>query len=192
MQQTFGDFVKERDGQEYLEVHFSPTSVPLQQRWRNNSLSANFLAEYWTTFFPAQDLPSQRRQQEIKGAIGYIANELLENIMKFSYKPANYPVTLGLYLYQDAFRFYTRNAIDPQEVAGFQARIQKLLSEDTQALYMQQMEQNALEAGKTSSQLGLLTLINDYGARLAWLFETLADDSEPELTIVTTMVELAI
>jgi hypothetical protein len=190
MQQIFGDFVEQEDGNEYLFIHFSPSSRPIQQRWQSSGLSADFLAEYWATFFPAHDVPSQEKQREIKGAVNYIANELLENVMKFSYQPADYPVNLGLYLYEDEFRFYTSNAIDPETLEDFQARIQALLTEDTQRLYLEQLEKNAADENITGSGLGLLTMVNDYGACLAWKFETLRQD--PEIITVTTMVQLVL
>jgi hypothetical protein len=189
MQQMFGEFKEQGNGDEYLVIHFSPTSLPLQQRWRNSGLSADFLAEYWSTFFPAHDVPSKNKQNEIKGAINYIANELLENIMKFAYQPADHPVSLGLYLFQDEFKFYASNAIAPDAIDPLQTRIQALLTEDPQLLYMEQVEKNA--AGESSgSQLGLLTMVNDYQARLGWKFETSA--MAPDVIVVTTMVRLAV
>jgi len=142
MQQTLGDFYAPEDGQEYLVIHFSPTSLPIQQRWRHNGLSADFLAEYWATFFPKYDAPSEARQLEIKGAVNYIANELLENVMKFNYSRIAYPVSLGLYLFGEVFRFYSSNALDPDSVPAFQLRIQQLLTEDSNALYLKQIEMN--------------------------------------------------
>ncbi len=188
MPKIFGDFVEaEYARQECLIIHFSPTSIPLQQRWRNNGLSADFLAEYWATFLPAHNIPSQHKQREVKGAIGYIANELLENVMKFSYKPSDYPVSLGLYLYQNEFRFYTSNAVDPQGVEPFQAYIQKLLTGDAQEMYLQQLEVNALEQKSgAGSHLGLLTMVNDYDARLAWRFEA-DQDSVITMTMMTRL-----
>ncbi len=59
MQQIFGNFV-ERDtaSQEYSAIHFSPTSILLQQRWRNNGSSADLgHARY---FVPAQVQLAQR------------------------------------------------------------------------------------------------------------------------------------
>ena len=80
MTQIFGDFKEmENSRHEYLKISFSPTSRPLQQRWRNNGLSADFLADYLSTFFPGEDSSSQERQAEIKDAVNFIANELLEN-----------------------------------------------------------------------------------------------------------------
>ena len=55
MKRTFGEFseLNEKDG-EYLKIGFLPNSIPLQQRWRNNGLSADFLAGYVSTFFPVE------------------------------------------------------------------------------------------------------------------------------------------
>ena len=189
MVQIFGDFIEQMEGKEYLLVRFSPTSLPLQQRWRNSGLSADFLAEYWSVFFPAHDVPSRNRQREIKGAINYIANELLENVMKFNYQSIDYAVGLGLYLYQDEFRFYANNAIDPKSVDAFQRRIQTLLTGNVQQLYVDQVERNVAEE-RTGSGLGLLTMINDYDAKLAWKFEAVA--LEPAFMVVTTMVQLSL
>ncbi len=71
---------------ESLLLRFSPSLLPPQQRWRNNGLSADFLADYVTTFFPKDeaDPASAERQSTVKGAVNYIANELLENAMKYS------------------------------------------------------------------------------------------------------------
>ena len=56
MTQTFGKFIERQEEYgEYLKIGFSPTSIPLQQRWRNNGLSADFLADYLSTFFPGKD-----------------------------------------------------------------------------------------------------------------------------------------
>jgi hypothetical protein len=187
MRQIFGEFVEQGNGDEYLIIHFSPTSLPLQQRWRNNGLSADFLAEYWSIFFPAHDVPSRKKQNEIRGSINYIANELLENVMKYAYRPADHPVSLGLYLYQNEFKFYASNAIAPNAIEDFQRRIDALLTKDSQQLYLEQVEKNA--AGESSgSHLGLLTMVNDYQARLGWKFET--SSQAPDVVVVTTMVHL--
>ena len=187
MQQIFGDFLEQDEDQEHLVIHFSPTSVPLPQRWRNSGLSADFVAEYWSTFLEIGDIFSCDRQQEIKGAINYIANELLENGMKFTCQPENHAVRLGLYFYQHEFRFYASNAIDSQEIKKFQEYLRKLSTQDPLDLYIRQIERNA--AGEsTGSHLGLLSIINDYQARMAWKFET--GIQTPSVTVVTTMVQL--
>jgi hypothetical protein len=188
VQQVFGDFIPPDGEQEYLIIRFSPMAASLQQLWRNNGLSADFVAEYWATFFASIDALSPQRQIEIKGAINYLANELMENVMKFSYRLTNFPVTLGLYMLETEFRLYSINAMDPQAVEAFQSRIHDLLTGDTKALYVQQLEHNMKNEGEGNSQLGLLTMINDYGVRLAWCFEV--PPQRPEQVILTTMVRL--
>ena len=188
MTDIFGDFVEKGDTQEYLILNFSPNSLPIQERWRNNGLSADFIADYWSTFFPSLDISTQERQADIKHAIAYIANELLENAMKFSFDTVKRTISIGLYLSYEDLRFYVTNNIAPRSSEQFQDFIRKLLTEDTDSLYIRQLESNAGEEQNQVSRLGFLTMINDYHTRLAWKFETV----EPEIITVTTMVKLAI
>ena len=191
MNQKFGDFVELQAGHgEYLKIGFRPASITLQQRWRNIGLSADFLAGYLSTFFPGEDNAATTRQAEIKGAISFIANELLENAMKFSYATSLHTVTIEMFLVADAVRLYTTNGIAPDKVAPFQEFIGKLLTSDTNELYIEQLERNASAENDTGSGLGFLTMINDYRANLAWNFTVDAQDAEQML--LTTMVRLPI
>ena len=126
-QQHFGDFVEATaDDQEYLQLGFSPSSIPLQQRWRNNGLSADFLADYLSSFFPGDDDETLNRRAEMKDSISYVANELLENAMKFHYAPSGYFISITMRLGTDRIRLYLTNSVDPTTVVKFQGFIQKL------------------------------------------------------------------
>ncbi|MEG4391649.1 DUF6272 family protein [Microcoleus sp. BROC3] len=192
MIQILGDFIEQPASQEYLIIGFSPSSVPLKQRWRNNGLSADFLADYLTTFFPGnEDDPStMERQAEIKSAVSYIANELLENAMKFNDQTSEYPIDIKLHLESDRVIFSVANSITPQAVGKFQAYIQQLLTCEPSELYIQQLEKNATEESFTDSGLGLLTMLSDYTAKIGWKFKTVQKD--PEVIAVTTMVQLRV
>lgn len=191
MQQIFGDFVEiAPNTHEYLKLGFSPASIPLQQRWRNSGLSADFLADYLSTFFPGEDSAALERRNEIKDAVSYIANELLENAMKFSYAPSHHSVGIDLYLEADAINLYVSNSINPQSVASFQAFIQRLLTEEPNELYMERLTANAEGNNEGGSGLGFLTMLNDYGAQLAWKF--CSQEQGPNDVVVTTMVRLAV
>ncbi|MEG4083034.1 DUF6272 family protein [Microcoleus sp. POL10_C6] len=192
MTQIFGDFIEQPASQEYLIIGFSPSSVPLKQRWRNNGLSADFLADYLTTFFPGnQDEPSTiERQAEIKSAVSYIANELLENAMKFNDETSEYPIAIKLQLESDRVIFSVANSISPQAVDKFQAYIHQLLTSEPSELYIQRLEKNAADDNCTNSGLGLLTMLTDYTAKLGWKFQTVHKD--PEVIAVTTMVQLTV
>lgn len=190
MSEIFGSFVEQGNEKEFLLINFSPNSIPLQQRWRNNGLSADFLADYWSTFFPSEAGDSTvSKRLELKDAVGYIANELLENAMKFSYDPVQHPVSIGLYLHRNEMLFYVTNSIDPVTIKPFQQFISKLLSSDPLQLYLDQLEMNADE-DTHGSHLGFLTMINDYNAELAWKFQSHGDGDA--FTTVTTMVRLSL
>jgi hypothetical protein len=191
MTQTFGDFVAPtQDRQEYLKIGFSPASISLQSRWRNNGLSADFLADYLSTFFPGDDSEALDRRAEIKDAVAYIANELLENAMKFSYAPARQAVNITMQLESDQVRFYVSNSVDPATLDGFRCFLQRLLSEDPNDLYIERLMANAENDSEGGSGLGFLTMINNYRASLAWRFESPAEN--PDLVTVTTLVQLPV
>jgi len=188
MPEILGNFIEVKESKEYLIINFSPNEMPIQQRWRNNGLSADFLSDYWSTFFPDDGKSTERRQAEIKNAIAYIANELLENAMKFSYQPINYDITIGLYLFREELRFYATNSMDPSRIDEFKAFLNEVLSEDPDELYIRQLEKNAAQPeDKPTSRLGFLTMINDYGVSLGWKFQNLQDQG---ISIVTTMVKM--
>lgn len=193
MIKTYGQFIEaDTLEQEYLAIGFSPSSVPLKQRWRNNGLSADFLADYLSTFFPqSEDVQVQlSRQDKMRGAVSYIANELLENAMKFNYESSTYPINIRLHLNQDYLAFFVTNSVMPNKLNAFQNHIETLLNADTQALYLQKLEENALNETLASSGLGLLTMLNDYEVGLSWKFETVQTD--PPVVLVTTRVQLAV
>jgi Uncharacterized protein conserved in bacteria len=192
MIEIFGDFIERKNSQEYLIIGFSPSSIPLKQRWRNNGLSADFLADYLTTFFPGNqdDTSSLTRQAEIKSAVSYIANELLENAMKFNDENSQYPINIKLQLKKDGLIFSVANSISPLTVGKFQRYIQKLLVSDPSEMYIEKLEKNAADESSTDSGLGLLTMLNDYSAKMGWKFETVQKD--PEVIAVTTMVQLTV
>ena len=191
VRQILGDFIQNLPpSQEYLILSFSPSSIPLRQRWRNNCLSADFLADYLSTFFLGNNdsQPDSDKQAEVKSAVGYIANELLENGMKYSTQMSSFPISIQIHLNPDLIIFQLTNSIPSSQSQQFQRHIQTLLDSDPDELYIAQLEKNASEENEESG-LGLLTMLIDYGVRLGWKFEPLSKSAE---VAVTTMVQLAI
>ncbi len=182
MVKIFGDFNEtEIKSREFLKLRFSPSSVPLQQRWRNNGLSADFLADYLITFLPSEkndDPNTIKRETELKDAVSYIANELLENAMKFNDDSSGYPISIQFQLYHDHLRLCISNSIPAENLATFQSFLTELHSTNPQDFYLRQIER-ANEDGHISSGLGLLTIIDDYGAKLGWKFETVEVTDDP-------------
>ena len=197
--QIFGEFIQdfppEKDS---LELTFTPTSVPLKKRWRNNRLSAHFIADYFTTFLPLDDSQCEEKQriQESKCAVSYIANELLENAMKYNYEKAHSQIKFGIhfleneYLMAVLFATNTINICHHQKLSKF---IQLLSKKDPERLYIEQLEKNAFsEEEEECSGLGILTMINDYNAILGWKFDDSYHDNNDILFIVTTMVQIKV
>jgi hypothetical protein len=192
LKQILGDFIQKLPpSQEYLILSFSPGSIPLRQRWRNNCLSADFLADYLSTFFLANEHQQVNdKQAEVKSAVSYIANELLENAMKYGVEMSPFPISIQIHLSPDLIIFQLTNSIPAQQTEKFHTYIKTLLNSDPGELYITQLEKNALENNHGESGVGLLTMLNDYGAKLGWKFETLSQESAE--IAVTTMVQLAI
>jgi hypothetical protein len=192
MTQIFGDFQENiPTNHEFLIIGFSPHSLPLKQRWRNNGLSADFVADYLTTFFPADESKpgSIERQVQLKTAVNYIANELIDNAMKFNDETSDYPVKFGLHLVENKLVLTSKNCVSSQTLADFYNFIKELKDSNLEDLYIQQLEKGALEESY-QSRLGILTMMKDYLATLGWKIETV--QKEPEIITLTTMVQLTV
>lgn len=156
--------------EEYLTLHFSPAAAPRNRRWRNYGLSADFLGDYFAAFFPGDELLAGKinRRDTVKAAVSYVANELLENAVKYSDSTVNIPISITLYLYEQAIIFRVINHATPDVVHQYQTYLQQLLNADMDEFYTQQLEKTAMGLGE--SHMGLLTMINDYGAAFGWRF----------------------
>lgn len=196
MIEIFGDYIENLPpGHDYLDIGFSANSRPIKHRWRNNRLSAYFVADYLSTFMPVEDedTEGERRREECKSSVSYVANELLENAMKFHSSTGNYPIRFGIHFIENPeikIVLLARNSITQDVRKNFQNFIQELISSDPSDLYILHLERNAEEENSNKSGLGFLTMINDYSAKIGWKFESLEDNAE--LMAVTTLVQLPV
>ena len=171
---------------EYLTLAFSPTSAPLRSRWRNNGLSADFLADYVTTFLPTRDgRPApESRQKELKHAVTYVANELLENAMKYHQPDVEVPIRVHMELRSDQITVSVSNGISVVQAGRYKEFVKHLQEGDAGDLLLRQQEESAKSSESSMSCLGLLTIISDYDAKLDWHFD--AHPTQPESMTVTT------
>ncbi|NJK30164.1 MAG: ATP-binding protein [Acaryochloris sp. RU_4_1] len=190
--ETFGQLLDNiPDSQEYLTLNFAPTSAPQrQQRWHNNGLSADFLGDYFATFFPGGSVSESEVDLKgtVKATVSYIANELLENAFKYSDELVSLPITITLRLYDREILFQVTNYANQGTAQGYRAFVQKIETTDLEELYTQQLEQTAL--GEGGSCLGILTIIHDYAAKAGWKFESVLD--YPSLLRVSVIVRLVV
>ena len=189
MAQIFGEFTENFvDRSEYLVLGFSPSSLPIQSRWKTNGLSADFLGDYVRNFFPGNTNANLTKQAEIRSAVSFIANELLENAMKYSYESANQTVNLEVHLFSDHLIFLSKNSVSPKEISGFQSYIQEVITGDIGQMYIDQVEKNVTNQEEEKSGLGYFTMIMDYDAVLGWKFEE--SENDRHVTMVTKMAHL--
>lgn len=193
--EIYGNFIDEEqpECEEYLSIRFSPSRLPLKKRWENNGLSADFIADYFKIFYVSkqeEDIgePNEFLLENMRNSVKYIANELLENAMKFQ-APIIYSTAARIFLslYNDKIVFYITHSITHERLHIFESFVQNILNNDPQALYIDAMRESAREENTHRSGMGLLSMICDYNAKLGWKFETI--DGTP-LATVTTMVTL--
>lgn len=197
MSQIFGEFIEDFPLEhESLELSFTSSSRPIEERWRNNRLSAYFIANYFSTFLPIDENPDRRedRIEATRNSVSYVGNELLENAMKFNEENNPNKVKFGIHFLEEFEKvtavIFTENSITIQKAREFQAFIRELLDADPNELYVQQIEKTAESEDSEASGLGLLTAINDYSAKLGWKFEF--DPSHPQIVTVTTMAQVVV
>lgn len=197
--QVFGNFIQQfPPTQDSLELNFTPTSLPLKKRWRNNRLSAHFIADYFTTFLPLDDgkKEHQKRIKESQSAISYIANELLENAIKYNDEKVHSQIKFGVHFLEAntlTAVVFASNSISEENQNKLKNFISILSSQDPEMLYIQQLENNTLQdKDEECSGLGLLTMINDYNARLGWKFDVLTNIYSDSFYQVTTMVQIEV
>jgi hypothetical protein len=193
MVETFGTFLDQPlEQMEYLLIGFSASSLPIQQRWKTNRLSADFISDYLRNFFTgigvtesAQDFISIHSDNAVK----YISNELLENAMKFHDDNETRQTRIGFYISGDQLIFLLQNMANLQTTEDLRHFIQRLLHSNPYDLYIEQMEKNAMDESSHHSGLGLLSMICDYGAKLGWKLES-PDENGSANYKVSTMISL--
>lgn len=198
MSEIFGDFLENLSDFDHkndsLELAFSPSSRPIKQRWRNNRLSAHFVADYLSTFFPVSDddPTSERRKKQSIGSVSYVANELLENAMKFNDNDVvEYKIRFGIYFLEEPTLkvvIFVTNSLNNKRMTTLKEFIKDLSENDPDELYLLQLEKSEEDGNEDASGLGLLTMINDYDTKLSWKFDQVV--GHEEIITVTTMAQI--
>jgi hypothetical protein len=111
-----------------------------------------------------------REQIEIRHAVTYIANEFLENAMKYHERTVDIPIEIRLELTSDNIRVSATNGVNPAQAERYREFIDSILLQDVDDLLLRQMEAGSTSSDSNESCLGLVTMISDYGAKLGWHF----------------------
>lgn len=201
--QIFGNYRENFPNQnhEFLILGFSSNFIPLPKRWKNNGLSADFVSDYMGTFFPDYDKDDQNTKiaKKIIESVNYITNELLENALKYNENICLNPIQFALHLFEEKgliIILKVSNILSLEKVKSFQEFITELLGSDPEEFYLNQLEKSAEDQNATG--IGLISMRNDYMAKLGWKFEPITSEiinsknpiTNQQFVKVTTMVEL--
>ena len=137
----------------------------LELRWFHCSETAEFLGDY----FSVQARTAKLNGRDAQHSIGYMANEILENAVKFrAFGMGDIEVEASLQ--GSAFEMRVTHFVEASIGARFQELLSELLKRDPGELLIERIEANAADNSTGASGLGILTLMSDYGARLGWSF----------------------
>ncbi|PWK66451.1 ATP-binding protein [Aminobacter sp. AP02] len=153
---------------------------PLDLRWHHCATTSDFIADLFALPFNV----SRSDYREVRHSIGYLVNELIENAIKFR-EPGEILVEAAMD--SDNFRVKVANVISTEAAAKFQALLTEITVGDPGDLLIQRIEVNAADPEASGSGLGLLTLMSDYGARLAWKFSPVDDGRRVHVETFATL-----
>jgi hypothetical protein len=157
------------------QTELSLSSADMLQHWRRVSLSSDFLAKYYSFYFPYREKAKGRISRETaENTLSFVLNELIENTAKYSNTPDT-GVRVRVLLLERTILLEVSNSVTEALADEFLASMREVLSGDTEELYISKLEGN-LEQSRNDSGLGFLTLINDYQIGLGFKFEKTGAD----------------
>ena len=168
--QLIGSYVKYDKKSVLSRTSMSLHSGDLTGNWKRCGLTSDFIAKYYSFFFPYKEKSENTLyREEAENTISFILNELVENTEKYSDVNGK-EVEISETMDEELLIFEVSNQINQKDAQKFQKICAEILGDDPQELYIKKIEEN-LETGSSSSGLGYLTLINDYGISFSFSFE---------------------
>lgn len=150
--------------------------------WQHASATCEFLGD----MFASHCAKSGQDYTDARHSIIYLVNELLENAIKFR-SPGD--VAIEGSLEDGNFEVTVTNAASAEVAAGFQGLLAEVTTRDPGELLIERIEANAADENSSASGLGILTLMNDYGARLGWNFQ---EDAGGQTVVLSTHATLTL
>lgn len=173
--ETLGAFIEQPAEPVASETALSLSSTDMLQYWRRVSLSSDFLARYYSFYFPYREKAKGRISREAaENSISFVLNELIENTAKYSNTPDT-GVRVRVLLLERTILLEVSNSVTEALADEFLASMREVLAGNTEELYLRKLEAN-LEQARSDSGLGFLTLINDYQIALGFKFEKTGAD----------------
>jgi hypothetical protein len=173
MADIYGDLIEDTAIVEFLTC-IRLVDGPLGLTWQHSSTTSEFLGDFFALRAAAAGLD----YNEVRHSIVYLINELLENALKFR---AVGDIEIRGALAGERFQLVVSNFLTAQAVERFSALLAELTAGDPGDLLIEGIEANAADSSSSASGLGILTLMNDYGAKLGWKFDQQENDGTARL-----------
>ncbi len=146
----------------------------IELAWHHCGTTAEFLGE----IFALRIASFRLDYDEARHSIGYLVNELLENAVKFR--------SSGDIVVESSFdgglvEIRVTNLIGEDASARLKCMLAEVTSRDPGEMLIEKIEANAADASSRGSGLGLLTLMSDYGVRMGWTFDPMAEGNATRL-----------
>ena len=174
---TLGDYADPQAG--YFEGMLTFTVktdyIKKEKLWKSKDLTAEFLGDFWRNLLD---------NDQIKETLHFVCAELMENAVYHSVK-SDYLIMIQLCFKSEELLVYVKNSAKKEHVEMLETTARTILeTENIQKLFIQQMKE-AKKTGTKKSQVGLITIIKDRGAKLSWKLE-----KNDDMTSVTTMAKI--
>lgn len=173
--QILGEYTDEARVKPVSQTSLTVDSVDMMEYWRRVSLTSDFMAKYYSYYFPYREKAKRRLSREAaENSISFVLNELIENTAKYTDAP-NKTVTVKILLLEEHVVFQVSNFVTAGLAESFFGLARDILESNPEELYIRRLERNT-EANSSDSGLGYLTLINDYGVAMGFRFEKQGQD----------------
>jgi hypothetical protein len=183
--EILGQFTDEAREKPLSLTSLVTNATDMLQNWRRVSLSSDFLAKYYSYYFPYKEKAKRRISRDTaENNISFVMNELIENTAKYA-DARDKTVTIKIMLFEDDVVFQVANYLTAGLAESFANLAREILESNPEELYIKRLERNT-ETDSGDSGLGYLTLINDYGIRMGFKFEKI-DSELVQVTIQARM-----
>lgn len=176
--ESFGDFnEKILDVKEIFRADFQKASMKQPDCGKASDAATEKLLGQ-----PELQALEKAKLDDIEATVRYVTNELFENSFKFS--PGG-DIAFSVRIFDGSIAVTTANCIEKNSIEQLKNRINKLISEDANAMMLEQMEANAAENDAHRSGLGYLTMLSDYNVKFGWNFLSSKSGDKEEYKIIT-------
>ncbi len=170
MNESLGAYLPLSNLDHEIALTYWPNRYALQ--WSQCGKIPDFVGNYLASIESERGSPTAKN---VRVTVSYLLNELVENSVKF-YLAGTIGIRVGLH--DGELVLVVMNQIAKNQKPGLVKQFSELIDSNPEELFIARMEATEDPADKSSSNLGLLSMIMDYHAQLGWSFAPVDDSDE--------------